>query len=187
MMRRPHWPMVEIRERTVRAVRRSGWPGALGLGLIAFGLAFSLSAGELQDQREAGLVAERARLMKVAASPVGGRGSDRARLDAFYGRFAKASELSVVLADVHLAAQRRGLLPQRADYRSGTVAGTPLVRINATLPIEGRFDALYAWLGEILRDHPGVSIDQMSLKRETPADNNISADVRLSILVRGGE
>jgi len=185
MMRRVN--LDEVRERTVRAVRRAGWPGALGMGLIAFSLAFSLSAGELQDQREAALVAERDTLMKVAASPMGGRDSDRARLTAFYARFAKASELSRVLADVHLAAQRRGLLPARADYRSATVAGTPLVRINATLPIEGRFDALYAWLAEVMREHPGVSIDQMSLKRETAQATSISADVRLSVLVRGGE
>ena len=180
-------PMDALRERTIRAVRRSGWPGAVGLGLIAFALAFSISATELQDAREAELVAERGRLMTVAASPVGGRNSDRARLDDFYARFAKGSELSAVLADIHLAAQRRGLLPVRADYRSAVVTGTPLVRISATLPIEGRFEALYAWLGEVTRDHPGVSIDQMSLKRETTQATTLSADVRLSVLVRGGE
>jgi len=187
MMRLPQWPMDEIRERSIRAIRRSGWPGVVGIGLIAFALAFSYSAAQIQDAREAGLVAERTDLMKVAAAPVGSRSSDRARLNDFYARFAKASELASVLADVHLSAQRRGLLPQRADYRSAVVTGTPLVRISATLPIEGGFDALYAWLGEVMRDHPGVAIDQMSLKRESGRSTTISADVRLSVLVRGGE
>ncbi|WP_230971206.1 hypothetical protein [Nitrogeniibacter aestuarii] len=187
MIRLSRLPMDELRERTIRAIRRAGWPGAVGLGLIAFSLAFSYSAAELQDKREAELVTERTKLMKVAASPVGGSNTNRARLTAFYDRFAMASELSNVLADIHLAAQRRGLLPERADYRSAVVTGTPLVRINATLPIEGRFDALYAWLGEVMRDHPGVVIDQMSLKRESAQASTLSADVRLSVLVRGGE
>jgi len=180
-------PVEAIRARVIHAVRRSGWPGVVGLGLIAFSLAFSYSSAELQNQREADLVAERTKLMKVAASPAGARNTDRARLDAFFGRFAKASELSGVLADIHLSAQRRGLLPERADYRSAVVTGTPLVRINATLPMEGQFEALYAWLGEVVRTQPGVAIDQMSLKRETPQSTRISADVRLSVLVRGGE
>lgn len=180
-------PMDDIRERVIRAIRAAGWPAVVGLGLIAFSLAFSYSAGEIQDAREAALVAERALLMKVAASPTGGGDSARARLGAFYERFAPASELSSVLAGIHLSAQRRGLLPERADYRSAVVTGTPLVRIGATLPMAGRFETLYAWLGEVMQEHPGVSIDQMSLKRETAQATTISADVRLSVMVRGGE
>ena len=172
---------------TVRAVRRAGWAGAVGLGLLAFALAFSLSVDQLQSKHEAELVAERAMLLKVAAAPAGAQTSDRARLAGFYARFAPASELSGVLAGIHLAADRHGLLPERADYRSALVSGTPLVRITATLPMQGRFEALYAWLGEIVRDHPGVAIDQLSLQREREQDARIDADVRLSVLVRGGE
>jgi len=176
-----------FREQAVRSLQRAGWAGALGMALLAFALAFGLSTGEQQAVQAEALAAERAMLMKVAATPAAARESDRARLDHFYARFAPAAELSELLADVHRAADRFGLLPARGDYRSALVAGTPLVRINATLPVNGRFDALYAWLAEVSRRHPGVGVEQMSIKRESARDDAVSADVRLAVFVRSGE
>ncbi|QID16200.1 hypothetical protein G3580_00305 [Nitrogeniibacter mangrovi] len=126
-------------------------------------------------------------LLKVAAAPAQARQSDRGRLDAFYARFTPGARLAELLADIHLSADRHGLLPERGDYRSAVVSGTPLVRINATLPVDGRFDALYAWLGEVMGRHPGVGIEQLAIKRESPRDTRMQAEVRLAVYVRGGQ
>lgn len=174
------------RERLMRAVMRAGWAGAVGLALLAFALAFGLSAGGEQAARAEALAAERASLLKVAAAPVAPVLSDRGQLAAFYARFAPASELSAVLAQIHTAAADHGLLPERGDYRSALVSGTPLVRVTATLPMQGRFDDLYAWLGQVLAEQPGAAVEQLSIKRERAADGQVSADVRLSVFVRGG-
>ncbi len=175
------------REQILRAILRSGWAGALGVALLAFALGFGLSTGEQQAAQAEALAAERTMLLKVAAAPADAPMTDRARLDAFYARFAPGSTLAALLLDIHRAADRVGLLPERGDYRSAAVAGTPLVRINASLPVAGRFDALYAWLGQIAREHPDVGVEQISIKRESARSDRIVADVRLAVFVRGGE
>ena len=176
-----------LHERLLRAIVRSGWAGAGGLALLAFALAFGVSAAREQDARFESLAAERARLLKVAGTPLKPQLTDRARLANFYAGFAPASALSDVLADIHVAADDLGLLPERGDYRSGLVSGTPLVRITASLPISGRFEELHAWLAAVMRANAGTSIDQLSIKRESPGVDFVLADVRLSVYVRGGE
>lgn len=176
-----------LRERLLRAIVRSGWAGAVGIALLAFALAFGVSSARDQGARFEALAAERARLLKVAATPLKPQLNDRARLANFYAGFAPASQLSGVLAEIHIAADDLGLLPERGDYRSGLVSGTPLVRITAALPMSGRFEELYAWLAAVVRANAGTSIDQLSIKRESPGTDFVLADVRLSVFVRGGE
>ena len=176
-----------LRERMLRAIVRSGWAGALGVALLAFALAFGLSAQHQQDARFDSLAAERTRLLKVAAAPLTPHLTDRARLANFYARFAPASDLSNVLAGIHVSADEFGLLPERGDYRSALVSGTPLVRITASLPMSGRFEDVHAWLATVMRADAGTSIDQLSIKRESPGTDFVLADVRLSVFVRGGE
>ncbi|TVO60457.1 hypothetical protein [Denitromonas ohlonensis] len=175
-----------LRERTLRAVMRAGWAGAVGVALLAFALAFGLSTGSEQAAQAESLAAERAALLKVADVSVQPVLSDRDRLAAFYTRFAPASELSSVLAKMHVAAAEHGLLPERGDYRSALVSGTPLVRVTATLPMRGSFDDLYAWLGQVLAEQPGAAVEQLSIKREQATAGQVSADVRVSVFVRGG-
>ena len=175
-----------LRERMMRAVMRAGWAGAVGVALLAFALAFGVSAGGDQAAQAEALAAERARLLKVAAAPAVPVLSDRGKLSVFYERFAPASELSVVLGRIHTAAADHGLLPERGDYRSALVSGTPLVRVTASLPMQGSFDDLYAWLGQVLAEQPGAAVEQLSIKRERATAGQIRADVRLSVFVRGG-
>lgn len=174
------------REQFMRAVMRAGWAGAVGVALLAFALAFGLSAGGDQAARGEALAKERAMLLKVAAAPAAPALSPRDQLAAFYARFAPASELSAVLAHIHAAAADHGLLPERGDYRSALVTGTPLVRVTASLPMQGDFDAVYAWLAQVLAEQPGTALEQLSIKRERADAGQISADVRLSVFVRGG-
>jgi hypothetical protein len=176
-----------LRERALRSLMRSGWAGAVGVALLAFALAFGLSSAELRAQRAEALAAERAMLLKVAAAPAQAPLSPRGQLEAFYDGFPPGARLSEALAAIHLSAQRAGLLPERGDYRAALVAGTPLVRITATLPVAGRFDTLYGWLGEVVRGNPGVGIEQLSIKRDAPHDVRVQADVRLNVYVRGGQ
>ena len=176
-----------LRERVLRAIVRSGWAGALGVALLAFALAFGLSAQHQQDARFESLAAERAQLLKVAGAPLTPQLTDRARLANFYARFSPASSLSAVLAAIHVSADDFGLLPERGDYRSALVSGTPLVRITASLPMNGRFDDVHAWLAAVMSANAGTSIDQLSIKRESPGADIVLADVRLSVFVRGGE
>jgi len=187
MMRLDAHRLERWREQAMRTILRAGWAGAVGVALLAFALAFGWSAGEQQAVRRDELAAERAMLMKVAAAPAATRITDRARLETFYKGFEPASQLAMLLGDVHHAADRFGLLPERGDYRSAVVSGTPLVRINATLPVSGRFDALYAWLADVSRHHAGVGVEQLSIKRTSARSDEVQADVRLALFVRGGE
>lgn len=175
----------DLRSSLLRALHRVGWAGALGVGLIAFALAFGYTVAADQARRGDELAAERVRLLKAAASPAADQRSEAERLAAFYARFPTVTELPARLQELHRLAEAHGVVLARADYRASREAGTGLQRVSLSLPSSGAFEPLYRWLAEVLATMPEVALESLTVKREDTATDEVEVELRLAIFLRG--
>jgi Tfp pilus assembly protein PilO len=173
-----------IRERAGRAVLRAGWPGIVGVVLVVLASVVGYAGRLATDERRVELADERVRLLRGEdrAAPVV---SDGERLEAFYGRFPRVAELPASLRRLHEHASAHGVDLQRTDYRSATVAGTPLVQVTLSIPVEGGFGPLYEWLADLLREMPEVALESLSVERAATDTDTVAAELRLQLYLRG--
>ena len=173
-----------LRERLGRIVLRAGWAGGVGVALLVVAAVFSQVTDTATEERRAALASERARLLRgeVRREP---EVNERERLKAFYQRFPVATDLPEVLRRLHEHATARGVSLQRTDYRSSAEAGTPLLQVTLTIPVNGEFANLYGWLAEVLREMPEVALETLNVKRPAANSTVVEAEVRLQLYLRG--
>lgn len=166
-----------------RTLRRAGWAGVLGLGLLVSAAAIHVAAGEWAADRRAELAAQRAQLSGPAGA--GARGSPS--VAGFYEGFPASHELPRVLARLYALSDTHGLNVDRTAYRRADEPGTPLTRVSLQLPVQGGYGALYAWLGEVLGAMPAVALESFSIRRVDEGADLVEADIRLVVFVRQAE
>jgi Tfp pilus assembly protein PilO len=81
---------------------------------------------------------------------------------------------------LHRQAARAGLQIERAEYRSPTLAAGLVMRSQLVLPLTGRYPDIARWLDQLLRQHPSVAIDELSLQRDTGEGDQVRARVVVS-------
>ncbi|ARN23333.1 GspMb/PilO family protein [Piscinibacter gummiphilus] len=74
------------------------------------------------------------------------------------------AQVQAVLARLVEAAQVDGLASGRVGYHRDEAAAT---RVRLELPVRGGYPALKRFLGAALASHPGVSVDQVDVRRDT--------------------
>lgn len=173
-----------LRERAGRAALRAGWPGIVGVTLFVLASVLGYAGRLAADERRVELAEERARLLRgdVRKAPAV---SDGERLEAFYARFPRAADLPASLRRLHEHASARGVDLQRTEYRSATQAGTPLVQVTLSIPVEGEFGSLYGWLADLQREMPEVALESLSVERAATDTDAVSAELRLQLYLRG--
>lgn len=173
-----------VREYVGRLALNAGLPGALGVVLVAAAVLGGYIARADNDRRAAELAQEQGRIERSASAPAPGE-DGRTRVMDFFARFPPVSALpdSLRRLNEHAAAHDIGV--QRADYRSTVVSGTPLTLVSLTIPVQAEAEALYVWLGALLREMPEIALESVSLKRETSDAETVEADIRLQLYLRG--
>lgn len=163
--------------------RRHGATIALwaGLLLIAAALALhGLAVRPLQQSLEA-----------VQAQPRGPRegklerlGDDLARqespnaqLASFYAYFSTDDRLTDSLAKVYAIARSLGLEMKRADYRLNSQPGRRLDRYQMTVPIQGSYTAIRAFVTAVLRAQPTMALEQVQFQRKDIGEPIVDAQI----------
>ncbi|MCW5581326.1 MAG: hypothetical protein KIS72_08295 [Luteimonas sp.] len=169
-------------------MRRAGWAGGLGGGLMVAALAGGLLLDRHVEGARADLARERARLMRAElAAREGPADSDRARLERFYARrFPGESELPARLGKLYAAAGTHGIAIRRVDYRMVAEPATPLQRVALVLPVQGDFPRIHAWLSAVLVELPELALEGLSIRRAGSEASTLEAEIRLAILVGAG-
>jgi hypothetical protein len=101
----------------------------------------------------------------------------RARLDRFYRHFARDERLTERLARVDAIANKLGLEIKRADYRLDSQPGRRLDRYQMTVPMQGSYTAIRAFVGAVLRDLPTVSLEQIQFQRKDVAEGKVDTQI----------
>jgi Tfp pilus assembly protein PilO len=166
-------------------IERLGWPGVVGLGLLAFAAAIALSA--LLPLRE-----EVARLRdEVDALQRRLGGSDRAaarppvqdQLATFYAFFPPPDSTPDWLGRIHSIAQAKGVQLQSGEYRFERAASPRLARYQITLPVQGTYAQIRGFVGEVLEKVPAAALEEVTLKRENVESSRVEARVRLTLFM----
>ncbi len=146
----------------------------LALNLVAF-VAWTLPREH--DQRNAAARAESFRVavrqqraeaaaLRARAAAIRANAGDLAR---FYARYAgtERTDLISTLETVEDLARLPGLRPGARAFSRAPVTGAPLERLAITLPLDGSYGQLVAFLGEVERSPRFLTIDGVSMHGES--------------------
>ena len=154
--------------------------GLLGVcSLAVLVAAAALYAGVVkpaQDKSEA-LSAEVERLRsRPAAERQSGAGEKLASLYKFLKRSEAPTDW---LAKLYGISKATGVEMQAANYK--VQAGGKVDRYEITLPVSGSYSQIRDFVKRSLAEIPVLSIDQMSIKRQTRNDGTLQAELRLTL------
>jgi len=154
---------------SLRALRLSATE-KMSLLVLGFALAFSfLVVKPLQ---------ERARLMRSRIQP-GSAGASDASVAELY-RFLKKEETATDwLAKLYGIGRATGVELQSARY--GAQAAGRIERFEIVVPVSGSYSQLRDFLKRATAEIPVMSVDQMTLKRESRNDGAVHAELRLTL------
>lgn len=177
-------PFRLVREYIGRLAMNAGLPGVLGVVLLVAAVLGGYAGGADNDRRAGALAEEQGRIERNASAPAPGD-DERTRVVAFFDRFPPVGALPDSLRHLNEHGAAHGIRVQRTDYGSTAVAGTPLTLVSLTIPVQTDAEALYVWLGALLREMPEIALESVSLKRDTSDAATVEADVRLQLYLRG--
>ncbi|MEW5769461.1 MAG: hypothetical protein AB1831_03765 [Pseudomonadota bacterium] len=158
---------------------RLGWPGLLGLALLAGALGACLGAVhpmEAEAQRLRQQAAARA-AQPLAAAPVKVR-DWRADLPADHEAYARLKQL-------FQAAEAAGLTLDEGNYRTQRDAASGLTRLLIGLPVGGGYPEVRAFLAQALNQDPAVALEGIDLSREDMASTELVAELRFALYLGG--
>lgn len=166
------------------ALHRHGWPAALGVLLLL--LAWPLAhwgADGARAQADAARVAQTAERERAARQP--DPGADQAsRLADFQRQLPDAAAALEAVQLIHRSAAEHGVTLATGEYRLLRESGTRLQRYQITLPADGAYPALRAWMADVLNRLPSIALDDLSLSRDTVGETRVEARVRWSFYLR---
>ena len=168
------------------ALWRYGWVwvmvlvsiGALAIGL--WWLPHQNKALQTQEAMFVKLVADQDRLKnspKIAAPA----SSEELSLAQLAQLTYTESELSDILRQIGQIAKAQGLVLTQSEFQTSNEGHGGLRQVQVSLPVRASYPQARQFIELILRKFPGVSLDQLVLKRETVALNQ--ADIRLKFSV----
>jgi hypothetical protein len=176
--------------------RASTRPRAQRHALLAAGLVWTLvvvaQAVWLPDQREAvdtlrddTLRAQqqvRALQARAAGAPAGA--APRSPVEAFRAHFPAAADNAQRSARLLALARRHGLEATRAEFGHGVEPSLSLTRYRVTLPLQGRYGRLRAFVADALAADPALQLDALSLRRADVGAGALEAQLQFTLLSR---
>lgn len=179
--------LLRLQDRLRYALARLGWPGAAGLALLA--AAWLLHGLEVEPMQAASLAMEqRAEHLAKRARPA--RASESTQLAALSATLPGAERMPEAIAHLFSAATHAGLTLQQGAYRavgekSGSLQPNSLVRYQISLPVNGDYPAVRAFVAEALEREPSLALDAIRLTRERMGAGEIDAELRFTLYLGG--
>jgi len=109
-----------------------------------------------------------------------GAGSTAQKVGAVYEFLGKGEQVTDSLAKLHAIGAATGLQMKSASYRTRETEGR-IVRYEIVLPVAGSYAQIRDFLNRSAAEVPVMSIDQLSLKRESRKDSALQGELRLTL------
>jgi len=160
-----------------------GLAGQLALILIVFAGAFykaALEPVQARAQRLADEVERQAGAHEGRTSAGGAAG----KLETFYAYLAREERTTDWLAKLYAIGKATGVELQSASYRTppaGDKGTGRIERYEITLPVAGSYAQMRDFLKRALAEIPVLSLDQVSLKRESRSEGAVRAELKLTL------
>ncbi|HET7669379.1 MAG TPA: hypothetical protein VFK84_03140 [Burkholderiales bacterium] len=152
--------------------------GLMGLlALVVFAGAGVFFTAVLQPLKDKHRVLE---ARASAAAPVQAV-SPSDKLNAVYEYLNKPESTTDWLAKLYAIGRATGVELQSASYKTAAAGGGRLERYEIVVPLTGSYTQMRDFLKRSLAEIPVLSLDQISLKRETRRDGTVQAELRLTL------
>ncbi len=166
-------------------VRLFGWPGVLGVGLLAICHAFYLGAirpaqANLEGARQ-NAVSIQERLSHAAKDFAQSDLTPEEQLAQFYRIFPNEKNLLPWLEKVFVVAQRQGLKLDQGEYKVTKDRVGKLTRFQMTLPIKSEYPQIRKFLNQLRAEIPIMAMEQLQFERQRVNDSTVDARVVLDL------
>jgi Tfp pilus assembly protein PilO len=165
-----------MKARFLRVPRELGPTGLAGLAVLGLATLFALLVVEPLKEQNAMLEQRAARSARAAAPP----DSAAQKVAEVYRVLQKPEEVTDWLAKLHGIGTATGVQLKSASYRTQQADGR-IVRYEVTLPVDGSYPQIREFLKRGLAEIPVMSVDQLTVKRETRKDSAVHAELRLTL------
>ena len=165
-------------ERLLHLRHLLGSLGLAALALMAAAAAFNLMVLEPLESRNAALQDRVSRQPRGAEAVAPGNVADK--LAQVYAYLQRDEETTDWLAKLHGIGSATGVQLKSASYRTATTAGR-IERYEMVLPVAGSYPQIRDFLQRALAEIPVMSIDQLTLTRESRDDGAVQAELRLTL------
>ena len=142
-------------------------------------------AQQLDSQRKElqQLQLEQSNLSRTIALPVKPSGNKKI-LDQLSSVSIPEAEFTDVLRKIATMAERNGVVLSQSDYQNSSKGHGGLNRLQVTLPLRASYPQLKQFIEQVLFEFPGVSLDDLVLKRESVAQNQVEIRIKLSLWIQ---
>ncbi|MBV6323968.1 hypothetical protein [Duganella violaceipulchra] len=161
--------------------QRLGWSGLVVL--VALALAAAALAIE-REQRRAGAVLRRQLAVPSAAAAVPAQDRERQALAAFERQLLPYEEIPVVVQELMVMAERRGVTLARGEYRLQPDVPGGFLRYRIRLPLKGKMSVVYGFIQDALQAQPALALERVQFKRERSDALEVEAGSEWALLVR---
>jgi transcriptional regulator with GAF, ATPase, and Fis domain len=168
-------------------LRRWGWPGAVGALMLALGTAVLLWQVPLEQQSQAqwdSRLRQARAAARLARSPLAAPTQAADPQAQFLAAFPPQAQRQQRLAAVWALAQQQSLVLRRSEFRASADERLGLARYRISLPLEGSYSAVRAFIESALLQDPALSVDRLRLDRSEPGSPTVRAELQLSLWSR---
>jgi hypothetical protein len=157
-----------------------GWPGILGLGLLAFIAGFYFSTFRPEQMRLEDLRSEVSKMEEKRARAAGEEPKTPSdKLNAFYGFFPPSDRIAGLLGKIFGAADKQALKLEQGEYRAVRDNVGRLTRYQVILPVKGTYPQVRKFVVGALAEVPNLSLDSIQFERQKVGDSMVEAKVKL--------
>lgn len=170
--------------------RRLGRTGLAGVALLLLAVSIALvrlpsaygRLGHLQQTT----VTLHERLQRAAGSFDDNARTPEEQLANFYAAFPLREVAPDLLGRLYETAARHGVTLSKGEYRPKRESGSLLTRYQITLPVNGHYLKVRAFLGESLRKNPFLALDNVTVQRAKINDPVVDARIQLTLYLIEG-
>lgn len=163
---------------------RLGWPGFAGVLLIFASLGMAHWSADQAREQIVALRSAQADERKREAHRPDPVADQAKRLAEFHGQLPDAAAALEAVQHLHRSAAEHGVTLATGEYRLTREGGTRLQRYQITLPAEGTYPAIRAWIADVLNEMPSMAMEELSLSRKTVNEARVEARVRWTFYLR---
>ena len=96
-------------------------------------------------------------------------------------------QVSDVLRRIAKTAQSNGVFLSQSDFQTITDGRGGLTQLQVTLPVRASYLQIRGFVEQVLQKNPGVSLDELILKRDSVAQNQVEVSAKLSLWILPGK
>ena len=169
--------------------RMHQWTDALGAaGIVGIGLAVFAAALYASSVAPARDELKRLQTHAARADSDGGEGyahlnaaaSSAEQLERFQRRLPPFSEAPALVLKLHAIAAANGVVLETGEYQPLRDRNTNITRYQITLPLKASYPQVRLFLAQLLDEVPAVSLDEISIRRESIDARAAETRVRLT-------